>query len=132
MLGILSLAGCSGTRRPVLYPNAHYDAVGETLARSDVDACMGQAGDFGAPVYGSPDITRDTAAGAAVGGAAAGAWGLVRDESDVGNRALAGAAAGAAAALVRGSLRAGEPSATYKGYVNRCLTERGYEVIGWQ
>ena len=64
---------------------------------------------------------------------AAGAWGLVRDgERDAGNRALAGAAAGGAVGLVRGVLRAGRPSHTFRGFVNRCLSERGYDVIGWR
>jgi hypothetical protein len=128
----LNLVGCSGTRRPVLYPDAHYQRVGDARARADVDDCMRMASEFGAPVSGGKEIARDTAAGAAIGGAAAAAWGAVRNDGDVGNRALAGAAAGGAAGMVRGSLRAGTPSGTYKNFVNRCLRERGYDVIGWQ
>lgn len=131
-LSALSLTGCSGTKQPVLYPDAYYRSVGDAAARSDVDDCMHLAEEFGAPVAGGKDIARDTAAGAAIGGAAAAAWGAVRNDGDVGNRALAGAAAGGAAGLVRGSLRAGTPSSTYKNFVNRCLRERGYDVIGWQ
>ena len=132
VLSILILAGCSGTRRPVLYPDAHYQSVGDAAARSDVDDCMRLAEEFGAPVAGGKEILRDTAAGAAIGGGAAAAWGAVRNDHDAGNRAAAGAAAGGAAGLVRGSLRAGTPSATYKNFVNRCLAEHGYDVIGWQ
>jgi len=132
VLSILLLAGCSGTRRPVLYPEAHYLSVGDAAARADVDDCMRLAEEFGAPVVGGKEIARDTLAGAAIGGAAAAAWEAVRNDHDVGNRAAAGAAAGGAAGLVRGSLRAGTPSATFKGFVNRCLSERGYDVIGWQ
>lgn len=132
-LSLLVLIGCAGGRRPVLYPNAHFHAVGEAQARTDVDRCLRSAKDFGAPVYGGTDVARDTAAGGAIGGAAAGAWGLVRnDEHDAGNRALAGGAAGGAAGLVRGALRVGKPSRTFRGFVNRCLSERGYDVIGWQ
>jgi hypothetical protein len=131
-LSILLVAACSGTRRPVLYPDAHYRSVGGAAARADVDGCMRLAREFGAPVSGANEIARDTAAGAAIGGAAAAAWGSVRNDRDVGNRALAGAAAGGAAGLVRGSLKAGTPSGTFKGFVNRCLRERGYDVIGWQ
>jgi outer membrane lipoprotein SlyB len=131
-LSLVYLFGCSGARRPVLYPNSHLQSVGETRMRSDVNQCMRLAEGFGAPVYGGTDIARDSAVAAAIGGAAAGAWGLARDNGDAGNRALAGAAAGGAAGLVRGSLRTGEPSGTYRGFVNRCLAERGYDVIGWQ
>jgi len=99
-LSLLSLVGYTGGRQPVLYPNAHFHSVGEARARADVDHCLRLAKDFGAPVYGGTDVARDTAAGGAIGGAAAGAWGLVRnDEHDAGNRALAGAAG-----LVRGAL----------------------------
>ena len=131
-LSLLLLAACSGTRRPVLFPDAHYLSVGDAAARADVDDCMRLADEFGAPVAGGEEIARDTLAGAAIGGAAAAAWGAVRNDHDVGNRAAAGAAAGGAAGLVRGSLRAGTPSGTYKNFVNRCLGERGYDVIGWQ
>ncbi|WP_141699238.1 hypothetical protein [Candidatus Thiosymbion oneisti] len=133
VLSLLVLVGCAGGRRPVLYPNAHFHSVGEARAHADVDHCLRSAKDFGAPVYGGTDVARDTATGGVIGGAAAGAWGLVRDgEKDAGNRALAGAAAGGAAGLVRGALRAGKPSQTFRGFVNRCLSERGYDVIGWQ
>lgn len=131
-LGLLSLAGCTGTRRPVLYPNAHLQSVGEARAHADVDQCMRLAETHGAPVYGGKDVARDTATGAAVAGAAAGAWGLVRKNGEAGNRALAGAAAGSTAGLVRGILRVGRPSQTLVGFVNRCLSERGYEVVGWR
>lgn len=58
-----------------------------------------------------------------------GAW-FGTTKHDAGNRALAGAAAGGAAGLVRGALRVGKPSRTFRGFVNRCLSERGYDVIG--
>jgi len=58
----------------VLYPNAHFNSVGEARARAGVDHCLRSAKDFGAPVYGGADVARDTVAGGAIGGAAAGAW----------------------------------------------------------
>ena len=65
------------------------------------------------------------AGGAVVGGAV----GAVRGSfgSDLG----VGAAAGAAAGLVSGVFKASEPSPLYKSFVNRCLSTKGYEVIGW-
>jgi len=131
-LSLVSLPGCSGARKPVVYPNAHFQSVGDARARADVADCMRLAEGFGAPRYGGADVAQDTAAGAAIGGAAAGAWALVRDYGDAGNRALAGAASGGAAGLVRGSLRSGEPSGTFRGFVNRCLSDRGYDVVGWE
>ncbi|MEN8107001.1 MAG: hypothetical protein ABFS22_03240 [Pseudomonadota bacterium] len=66
---------------------------------------------------------------AAVGGASAGAWGLVRG-NDAGKRALAGA--GAAAGTVHGSMQSTESSPVFRNFVRKCLNKRGYEVIGWQ
>lgn len=123
-------AGCSGNVRPVLYPNDHYRTVGEAAARRDVNDCMRLARDFGAGKDVGTDVARDTATGALIGGAAAGAWGAV--SGNAGERALAGAAAGGAGGLVRGALDSGKPSATYQGFVRRCLSDRGYDVIGWE
>ncbi len=65
-----------------------------------------------------------------MGGAAGVAAGAVT--GNAGQRATEGAAAGAAAAATYGVLRSNEPSPVYKGFVQRCLQERGYDVIGWQ
>ena len=44
----------------------------------------------------------------------------------------AAGAAGAAAGAVRGGFDAADPNPTYRRFVERCLRERGYDVIGWQ
>jgi hypothetical protein len=44
----------------------------------------------------------------------------------------AGAAAGAATGAVRGGIQSTEQSPIFKNFVNRCLSEKGYSVIGWQ
>ena len=51
---------------------------------------------------------------------------------NVGRAAGAGAAGGATAGAVSGAFDADEPEGVFKNYVNRCLSEMGYEVIGWQ
>jgi hypothetical protein len=43
-----------------------------------------------------------------------------------------GAATGATAGAVRGAVKQTEPSPVYKQFVDRCLRERGYDVVGWQ
>jgi hypothetical protein len=65
-------------------------------------------------------------------GAAAGAAGAAVYGGDVGRAAGTGAAAGAAAGAVRGGFEAADPNPTYRNFVQRCLRERGYDVIGWQ
>lgn len=128
---LVALSGCATTQRPVLYPNAKYKQVGEQTARRDIDDCMRLAEESGIAHGGGERAARRTAEGAAVGGAAGAATGIVRGR-DVGERAATGAAAGAAAGAVHGAVRSDQPGQVYKGFVQRCLRERGYDVIGWQ
>lgn len=125
------LAGCaSAPPKPVLYPNSHLQSVGQVQAEQDIAACKQLAHSSGVAEKKDAEVGKKALGGAAVGGAAAGAWGLVT--GNAGERALAGAAAGAAAGTVRGGMQATETSPIFKNFVNRCLRERGYEVIGWQ
>jgi len=125
------LAGCAGTPKPVLYPNKHLKQVGQANADRDIAECRQLARSSGVAETRDSKVARQAAGGAAVGGASAGAWGLVRGNG-AGERALAGAAAGAAAGTVRGAMNSDETSPVYKNFVQKCLRDRGYEVIGWQ
>jgi len=49
-----------------------------------------------------------------------------------GTGAAVGAASGAAGGLVRGALKARDPDPVFKRFVERCLRERGYDVVGWR
>jgi outer membrane lipoprotein SlyB len=126
---LFALSGCA-TQRPVLYPNAKYDQVGPEVAQRDVDDCIRLAEQHGITPSGGEKVARSGAEGAAVGGAAGAGAGAVR--GDVGRSAGVGAAAGAAAGATRGAIHSGEPGSVYKGFVQRCLRERGYDVIGWK
>ena len=124
------MTACASTPEPVLYPNNHLQQVGKAGAQRDIAECRRMASAYGVSGTRDGEVAGKAAGGAAVGGASAGAWGLVR--GDAGERALAGAAAGAAAGTVRGTVQSSEPSPVYRNFVQRCLREKGYEVIGWQ
>lgn len=133
MLLFLSVTACTApSKKPVMYPNAKSTTVGQAQMARDVEDCMALARQYGVSDTRQNNVGRDTATGALIGGASAGAWGLVR--GDAADRALAGAAAGAAAGATRGVIRASEnkPNPTFQRFVQRCLRERGYEVIGWE
>jgi len=124
------LAGCA-SQRPVLYPNYKYQRVGEAAAQRDVDDCIRLAEQAGAGHGGGERAVRQGGTGAAVGavtGAVAGAIG----GRNVGDSAARGAAVGGAAAGTHGAIRSGEPDSIHKNFVQRCLRERGYDVIGWR
>lgn len=127
---LIVLSGCA-TQRPVLYPNAKYNRVGPEVAQRDIDDCIRMAESHGiSPGSGGEKVARRGAEGAVIGGAAGAGAGAVR--GNVGRGAGVGAAAGAAGAAAHGAVHSGEPGQVYKGFVQRCLREKGYDVIGWK
>lgn len=134
VLGIvlMILAGCSHSQSPVLYPNAKLGEVGKAQADADIEACRQRADDYvssgGAT---AKEVGKDTAVGGA-GGAAVGAVAGAVSGGGAGRGAAIGAASGATAGAVHGAVRSSGPSSVYKNFVDRCLREKGYEVIGWQ
>jgi len=124
--------GCAGAK-PILYPNAHYQSVGESVAQSDIEGCRAMADAAGA--NRDPDkvtrAARSAAVGGAVGGAAGAAGGAVVGRA--GRWAGVGAASGAAAAVMRSLLSPrNTTSQAHINYVDRCLRDLGYEPVGWQ
>ena len=129
MISALLVTACA-TKRPVLYPNSHLSAVGQTAAERDIDQCIKLAHDYGTDAGQGERVAKKTAGGAAVGGAAGGAAGAVWGRP--GRGAAAGAAGGAAAAMTRSILNSGDPQPLFRGFVEKCLRDRGYVPIGWK
>jgi hypothetical protein len=103
-------AGCAHYQSPVLYPNAKLQEAGKAQAEAEIAACRSLADDYvSSGATTAKEIGKDTA----VGG-------------------VGGAAVGATAGAVTGTAKRAGPSPIYKGFVDRCLQERGYQVIGWQ
>jgi hypothetical protein len=136
ILAALSCLACA-TPRPVLYPNATLERVGRERAQRDVDECLALAErDVGRRGRGAGEgMAKRTAARTATGAATGAAIGAAVGGSAA--RGAAGGAAGAAAHSVVGAIlhpaRArGGPDPVFRRYVDRCLHERGYDVIGWR
>ena len=126
----LGLAGCASAQSPILYPNAHLQQVGQDQAERDIAACRELASQ-NVPSAAGKEIGKDTAVGA-VGGAAVGAVAGAVSGHGAGRGAAIGAATGGTAGAVHGAAKQTGPSPVYKSFVNRCLREKGYEVMGWQ
>jgi len=125
------LSACqSAPVRPTLYPNNHLNTVGNAQGQKDIDACMAQADSYGVKQNQQGQAGKKAARGATLGAITAGAWGLVT--GDAGERALAGAAAGAAGGAVSGGMDSQKMSPTYQNFVQKCLRDLDYDVIGWQ
>ena len=132
--GCASTGSASSSARPVLYPNATLNRVGEAQGRAEAEACMARAASAGlTPAEGSNAVARGAGIGAATGGVAAAVAALVTGRG--GESALragaGGAAVGGSAGAVQGAFRNERPSGTYRSYVQRCLAEKGFDMIGW-
>ena len=120
--------GCA--KRPVVYPSAEVQQAGVEAMQYDVDRCLAlaDAADVG--------TDRTTRAAKSVGESAAtgGATGAVGGAFS--GRAATGAAMGAAmagtSALMKGIFGWSEPDDFEKRFVSLCLSQQGYEIVGWR
>ncbi len=133
--GLVLLTSCSSAK-PVLYPNAHLQSVGQETADQDIEGCKQLAESAGAE-EGSGKAGRvatSTAVGTGVGAASGAVGGAISGAA--GSGSMIGAASGAVWGLLTGLFYAGvgppQPNQAYTNFVNRCLQEKGYEVTGWK
>ncbi|MEE9344389.1 MAG: glycine zipper family protein [Methylococcales bacterium] len=131
ILMIITMMGCA-SNRPVLYPNEQFQQKGRQAADSAIDQCNALADETGiSEVKYQGKRTATNGAKGAVLGAVSGAIGGAIS-GGVGIGTAIGAASGAAVGIISGLASSTDPSPTYQQFVNRCLRERGYEVIGWE
>ena len=134
-MSVLSLVACAGVPEPMLRSNAKFQLQGREAAKKDVAACQQKAEAAGLK-HNTESRSGNVAAGAGLGlisGAAAGASaGLIGGLTGVAIGAAAGATLGVIVGSVGGAYRPLEPDPPYGDAVVRCLSEKGYEVTGWQ
>ncbi|HET7058464.1 MAG TPA: glycine zipper family protein [Nitrospiraceae bacterium] len=125
------LSGCAGPK-PILYPNAHLQTVGQDTAKQDIAECRDMAEAAGAkPGEGKAgQVAGSTAVGAGVGAAGGAVGGAILGAA--GSGSAIGAASGATMGLLRGLFSRPKPGQGYINFVDRCLKERGYEPMGWE
>lgn len=125
---VVLVAGCSA-RRPLLYPNETLQKAGPATADRDIAECMALADGYVKSGGKSREVARDAAVGGGTGAAAGAVGGAIY--GNPGQGAAAGAAAGVTAGLLSGLFKESGPSPIYQNFVNTCLHDRGYRVIGW-
>ncbi len=125
LISLLVITSCAS--KPKLYPNAAYQRHGKEQAQKDIDLCMARADEFLESDRGKQMLKeggKGAAWGAIVGAVASAVFG---------GNAARGAAQGAAIGGASGAASAGLSEDQIKHrFVNRCLSEKGYEVIGWR
>ena len=133
LVGCASTGPNSASARPVLYPNATLSRVGEAQGRAEVDTCMARAAQSGlSPDQKTNEIGRRAGEGAAVAGVASAVGALITGRgSNVLRAGATGAAVGGSAGAVSGAFHNDKASPVYRQFVQRCLGEKGFDVIGW-
>lgn len=122
---IISISyGCSS--KPVLYPNSKLKQVGKTQGQQDVETCLSDAEEY----LESPKakkILGSAGKGAVLGGAIGAVTGVLT--GNLGSGLARGAAIGGTAGGVGQAI---SPDELKRSYVNRCLADKGYQVLGWE
>lgn len=133
------LTGCATTgpsspsAKPVLYPNATLTRVGEAQAKAEADGCMARAAQSGlTPDQKSNAVGKRAGEGAATAGVASAVGALITGRSsDILRAGAAGAAIGGSAGAVSGAFNNDKVNPVYRQFVQRCLSEKGFDEIGW-
>lgn len=120
---ILLITACAS--RPKLYPNTKLKSVGKEAAKKDIDRCIADADDYLESSKGK-NIAKGAGAGAAIGAAMGAVGGLLT--GNMGRGLIRGGAVGAAGGGVAGALT---PDQIKHRFVNQCLADKGYQVLGW-
>lgn len=117
------LVSCAS--RPQLYPNQKLKSVSEKKAERDVDQCMDDADKY-LKSGKAKNVAKSAGGGAAIGAAIGAVGGMFT--GNLGGGLVRGGAMGAAGGTAVGALT---PDQVKHNYVNQCLGEQGYQVIGW-
>jgi outer membrane lipoprotein SlyB len=126
---VVSSLACAA-ERPVLYPNARLQAVGNAAAQQDIDDCLQRAATAGYTSAPEGKVAGSTAIGAATGAAIGAVAGAVAGQAGTG--AAMGAAGGGTGGLIQGLFRSRDLNPVQRRFVDQCLKDKGYEVVGWQ
>ena len=125
--------GCATpVAKPAFYPNAHYQRMGPAQANADAQYCAELAQQSEVTAVNKVDAGRSAAAGAAGVGTAGVVGSLLSGHKpDLKNIAAGAAAIGAGGAAATAAGQSVGGSGVYRQFVQQCLAERGYQVIGW-
>lgn len=120
---LLLITSCAS--RPKLYPNETLKSKGKEASESDINLCMKDADTYLESSEGKKMI-KGAGFGAVIGGAVGAVAGAF--SGNISRGAAQGAAMGGAGGAVTGAM---SPDDLKHRYVNQCLADKGYRVLGW-
>ena len=126
----LCLALISCAAKPAFYKNEKYSFTSEEARNNDIKYCKAEADEM-LKNSKTKQVVKGATTGAVVGAIGGAAIGLITGNT---SQALAlGAAVGAGAGGASGGASAAiSPNHLKQNYATRCLSNKGYDVIGWQ
>ncbi|WP_341892926.1 hypothetical protein [Variovorax sp. YR752] len=132
LLLALGLGACAG-QAPVVYSKAADSIVMNERTRRDVADCARLAdARVGRNGMTAASVGSKSAGAGAVGFVATAVGSAVSSSKSAWERARVAAAGGAAGMATKLLLEWNEPDEVYQGYVERCLENRGHDVLGWR
>jgi predicted lipoprotein len=132
LLLALSLGACA-SQAPVVYSRASDSIVMNERTRRDVADCARLAdARVGRNGMTAASVSSKSAGAGAVGFVATAVGSAVSSSKSAWERARVAAAGGAAGMATKLLLEWNEPDEVYQGYVERCLENRGHDVLGWR
>jgi outer membrane lipoprotein SlyB len=133
VLGVaVLLAGCASLSAPVVYdPSASPDLAAR--AQADLQSCRAQAeSSVGVNGLGGAKLALSSARRGGSEFVAEAVEQLVAGSRSAWEKARGAAAGAMAGGAVSVALNWNEPDAVYRGFVDRCLKDRGHQVLGWR
>jgi outer membrane lipoprotein SlyB len=132
-LTALLLSACASPPRPVVYEEPQRGKAAAPQVAQDLQACQQRAeARVGLNARRADTARRSVAQTGAIGFVSTAAASLVSGSRDVWQRARAGAAAGITGAAVKAAFEWNDPDGVYRAHVERCMEDRGHDVLGWR
>ncbi|MDD4972774.1 MAG: hypothetical protein PHY93_00405 [Bacteriovorax sp.] len=119
----LGFGACAS--RPKLYPDETLKSRGKDAGEADINQCIKDADTYLDSSEGKK-IAKSAGFGAVVGGAVGAVAGVFT--GGIGRGAVQGAAIGGVGGGAAGAM---SPDQIKHRYVNKCLADKGYHVLGW-
>lgn len=132
-LSALLLSACASPPRPVVYDDPLRGKAAAPQVARDLQACQQRAeARVGLNARRADSARRSVAQTGAIGFASTAAASLVSGSRDVWQRARSGAAAGLTGAAVKAAFEWNDPDGVYRAHIERCMEDRGHDVLGWR
>jgi hypothetical protein len=123
------VTGCA-TPQPVIYSNGRQ--VNEDRLARDTTACRQRADQAVGLNQGRKGVAQKAAEGGVIGAVTGAVTGMFKSSNEMWERAGVGLATGGVGFAVKAMIDLNKPDKVYEEYVERCMKERGHEVLGWR